>query len=94
MFTPPPSTDRNRGRKGKSRSKWTVPKPSSASALDNHPETTLNFGLHTPPESPEDCLDIRCHRGNDVETPRGSLSDLDDDAEEEEEMQDYRYTYL
>ena len=50
----------------------------------------MSFGLHTPPESPEDCSDIRCHRGNDVETPR-SLSDLDDDAEEEEEeMHDYR----
>ena len=50
----------------------------------------MTFGLHTPPESPEDCLDIHCHRGNDVETPR-SLSDLDDDVEEEEEMHDYRY---
>ena len=82
-LTPPPST--GRGRKGKSRSKRTVPKPSSRT---DNPET---FGFHTPPESPEDCLDICCHRGNDVDTPR-SLSDLDDDAEEEdEEMQDYRY---
>ena len=77
-LTPPPST--GRGRKGRGRSKLTVPKPT---APDN------SFGLHTPPESPEDCLDIRCRHGDNVETPR-SLSDADDDAEEEE-MQDYRY---
>lgn len=80
-LTPPPSI--SRGRKGRGRSKLTVPKPT---APDN------SFGLHTPPESPEDCLNIRCGRGNDVETPR-SLSDADDDAEEEE-MQDYRYLFI
>ena len=86
-LTPPPST--GRGRKGKSHSKRTIPKPSAPPAVN--PET-FGFGLHTPPESPEDYLDIRCRRGNsEVETPR-SLSDLEDDGEEEEEMQDYRYT--
>ena len=91
ILTPPSSSDRDRGRKGISRSKRTVPKPPSALAPDDLPEMTLNFGLHTPPESPEDLLDIRCYRGNNVETPRGSLSELENDAEEEEEMQDYRY---
>ena len=94
ILTSPSPTDRDRGRKGISRSKRTVPKLPSALAPDDHPETTLNFGLHTPPESPEDCLDIRCHRGNNVETPRGSLSELEDDGEEEEEMQDYRYALI
>ena len=83
MVTPPPST--GRGRKGKGRSKLTVPKPTTSAT----PET---FGLHTPPESPEDHLDKHYRRVADDETPR-SLSDVDEDAEdeEEEEMQDYRY---
>jgi hypothetical protein len=87
LMLTPPLTATDRGRKGKSRSKRTIPKPSSALVPDNA-EATLNFDFHTPPKTPEDCLDIRCHRGNDMEMPR-SLSDLDE--EEEEEMQDYRY---
>ena len=79
-LTPPPST--GRGKKGRARSKRTVPKPTVATV-----ENPATYSFHTPPESPEDCLDImNCHHGDDLETPR---SDLDDD--DEEEMQDYRY---
>lgn len=75
-LTPPPT---GRGKKGKSRSKKTIPKPAK-------PENQEAFSFHTPPESPEDCMDIQHHRGNS-ETP-SMLSDADDDLED---GQDYRY---
>ena len=73
----PPST--GRGKKGKSRSKKTVPKPVK-------PDDQETFSFHTPPESPEDCMEVVCHHGSSE-----MLSDGDDDLEEFE--QDYRYMY-
>lgn len=72
-LTPPPT---GRGKKGKSRMKKTVPK-------HNNQET---FSFHTPPESPDDCMNMKDHCGNS-ETPC-MLSDADDDLED---GQDYRY---
>ena len=76
VLTPPSTAER--GKKGRTRSKRTVPKA-------DKPEN-LTLSLATPPESPEDCLNKNCHHDN-----LEMMSDADGDIElEEEEMQDYR----
>lgn len=73
----PPSTER--GKKGKTRSKRTLPKP-------DQPDKSEAFSsFHTPPDSPDDCLNIDRQHHDRSEM----MSDGDEDLEDEE-MQDYR----